>query len=68
MTQKIGIIGGGLYNMPGLINVEEISVTTPFGNPSANITRSLEGIDAELFFAEAWKRTSIKSFRGVLPR
>ena len=52
MTQKIGIIGGsGLYNMPGLINVEEISVTTPFGNPSANITKgSLEGIDAELFF------------------
>jgi 5'-methylthioadenosine phosphorylase len=32
---EIGIIGGsGLYAMPGLANVREERVTTPFGNPS----------------------------------
>lgn len=32
---KIGIIGGsGLYQMPELLNVEEIKVDTPFGSPS----------------------------------
>lgn len=34
-TAKIGIIGGsGLYQMPELHDVEEISVDTPFGSPS----------------------------------
>lgn len=32
---EIGIIGGsGLYNMPGLANTSEVSVQTPFGDPS----------------------------------
>ncbi len=32
---EIGIIGGsGLYSMPGLTNVREHRVTTPFGDPS----------------------------------
>jgi len=32
---EIGIIGGsGLYNMPGLANVKEVRITTPFGRPS----------------------------------
>jgi len=32
---EIGIIGGsGLYNMPGLANVKEVRVATPFGRPS----------------------------------
>jgi 5'-methylthioadenosine phosphorylase len=32
---KIGIIGGsGLYQMEGLTEVEEIAITTPFGDPS----------------------------------
>lgn len=32
---RIGIIGGsGLYNLEGLIKKEEISVATPFGDPS----------------------------------
>ena len=32
---EIGIIGGsGLYNMPGLANVKEMRLTTPFGRPS----------------------------------
>ena len=42
---EIGIIGGsGLYAMPGLTNVREERVTTPFGEPSeAIILGELEG-------------------------
>ena len=42
---KIGIIGGsGLYKMNALTNVQEINLTTPFGNPSdAIIIGQLEG-------------------------
>ena len=42
---EIGVIGGsGLYAMPGLINVREERVTTPFGDPSdAFILGELEG-------------------------
>ena len=45
-TAKIGIIGGsGLYQMPELKDVEEISVETPFGPPSdAFIVGTLEGV------------------------
>ncbi|MDT5270701.1 MAG: 5-methylthioadenosine phosphorylase [Acidobacteriota bacterium] len=44
-TAKIGIIGGsGLYQMPELKDVEEMSVETPFGKPSdAFIVGTLEG-------------------------
>ncbi len=42
---EIGIIGGsGLYSMPGLHNIEEVRVETPFGDPSdAFILGELEG-------------------------
>src|ERR1700739_2781459 len=42
---EIGIIGGsGLYAMPGLSNVREVSVETPFGSPSdALVLGDLEG-------------------------
>lgn len=42
---KIGIIGGsGLYQMPELTDVTEVTVDTPFGNPSdAFIIGTLEG-------------------------
>jgi 5'-methylthioadenosine phosphorylase len=42
---EIGIIGGsGLYAMPGLTNVREERVTTPFGEPSdALVLGELEG-------------------------
>jgi len=42
---KIGVIGGsGLYQMEGLTDVEEIRVSTPFGDPSdAIIVGTLEG-------------------------
>jgi 5'-methylthioadenosine phosphorylase len=44
-TAKIGIIGGsGLYQMPELKDVEEVSLETPFGPPSdAFIVGALEG-------------------------
>ena len=43
---EIGIIGGsGLYQMPELKDIEEVSVDTPFGTPSdAFITGTLEGV------------------------
>ena len=42
---EIGIIGGsGLYNMPGLTNIREERVSTPFGDPSETIVLGeLEG-------------------------
>jgi 5'-methylthioadenosine phosphorylase len=42
---EIGIIGGsGLYAMPGLTNVREEKITTPFGEPSdAFVLGELEG-------------------------
>src|ERR671937_1308214 len=44
-TAKIGIIcGSGLYQMPELTEVEEVSVETPFGKPSDSfIVGTLEG-------------------------
>jgi 5'-methylthioadenosine phosphorylase len=44
-TAKIGIIGGsGLYQMPELTEIEEVSVETPFGAPSdAFVVGTLEG-------------------------
>lgn len=43
---EIGIIGGsGLYQMPELKDIEEVSVDTPFGKPSdAFIMGTLEGV------------------------
>ncbi len=42
---KIGIIGGtGLYKMEGMTHIEEVKLTTPFGEPSdAIILGNLEG-------------------------
>jgi len=32
---KVGVIGGsGLYKMGGMTEVEEVKVSTPFGEPS----------------------------------
>ena len=43
---KIGVIGGsGLYHMEGMTDVEEVAVTTPFGDPSDVITiGKVEGV------------------------
>ena len=45
-TAKFGVIGGsGLYAMPELKDVEEVSVDTPFGKPSDNfIIGTLDGV------------------------
>ena len=45
-TATIAIIGGsGLYELEGLAEVEEIRLSTPFGEPSdAIIVGSLEGV------------------------
>ncbi|MCP4020735.1 MAG: S-methyl-5'-thioadenosine phosphorylase, partial [Desulfobacteraceae bacterium] len=42
---RIGVIGGsGIYEMEGLTRIEEIRVTTPFGDPSDSfITGVLNG-------------------------
>ncbi len=38
-TALLGVIGGsGLYAMPGLTQVEQVEVSTPFGEPSDTIT------------------------------
>jgi 5'-methylthioadenosine phosphorylase len=44
---KIGIIGGsGLYQMPELMNVREVTVETPFGKPSdVFIVGELDGVE-----------------------
>jgi len=44
-TAEIGVIGGsGLYHMPGLENVREVRIKTPFGDPSdALVMGTLEG-------------------------
>jgi 5'-methylthioadenosine phosphorylase len=43
---QIGVIGGsGLYRMPGLEDIQEHTIETPFGSPSdAIITGSLDGV------------------------
>ena len=50
---RIGVIGGsGLYEMPGLLDLREETVDTPFGSPSdAYIIGRLEGLEnVELVF------------------
>lgn len=38
MSNVLGVIGGsGLYEMPGLTNVERVKVDTPFGSPSDDL-------------------------------
>lgn len=46
-SARIGIIGGsGLYQLEGLANIEEVSVATPFGEPSgAIVLGQLEGTE-----------------------
>jgi len=44
---KIGVLGGsGLYDLEGLTDLEEIQLSTPYGEPSdAFLTGQLDGID-----------------------
>ena len=45
-TARLGVIGGsGLYSIPGLAEVEQVEVSTPFGAPSDALTfGDLEGV------------------------
>jgi len=45
-TAKIGVIGGsGLYRMEGMTDIEEVKLSTPFGEPSEAVTLGkLEGV------------------------
>jgi 5'-methylthioadenosine phosphorylase len=45
-SATVAVIGGsGFYNMEGLANIEEVAVSTPYGDPSDAITiGTLEGI------------------------
>jgi 5'-methylthioadenosine phosphorylase len=45
-TEAVGVIGGsGLYDLPGLEDVREVALTTPFGAPSdAYVTGRLGGV------------------------
>ncbi|MFO0645195.1 MAG: S-methyl-5'-thioadenosine phosphorylase [Polyangiales bacterium] len=50
MSAVLGVIGGsGLYQMPGLTEVEDVRVETPFGAPSDAIVRGRLG-DTTLLF------------------
>lgn len=48
----LGVIGGtGLYDLPDLQNVNEISITTPFGDPGAPFTKGTLGGSELVFLA-----------------
>ncbi len=50
MSYVLGVIGGsGLYQMPGLTDVEDVRVDTPFGAPSDVIVRGRLGATTLLF-------------------
>ncbi len=50
MKRVLGVIGGsGIYDIPGLSEVEEIAVDTPFGPPSDAVVRGRLG-DTTLLF------------------
>ncbi len=52
ISPKLAVIGGsGLYSMPGLKDVKEIEVSTPFGKPSAPIVTGLLGNVPAAFLA-----------------
>jgi 5'-methylthioadenosine phosphorylase len=52
MSSTLAVLGGsGLYEMPGLVDVREVDLQTPFGPPSDSIVRGrLEGTDTTLLF------------------
>ena len=51
-TIEIGVIGGsGFYNMPDLTDTEEITLSTPFGDPSGTIKTGMLGGQRVAFIA-----------------
>ena len=59
-THKIGITGGtGLYKLPGLKNIREKKVTTPFGTPSAPLVIGTLGSNEVVFLARHGAKHSL---------
>ena len=53
-TPQLAIIGGsGLYDMPGLEDKQEHTVSTPFGEPSAPIIQA------------RWRAAALPSWHGT---
>jgi 5'-methylthioadenosine phosphorylase len=51
-NQVLGVIGGsGIYDLPGLSEIEEISVETPFGAPSSKLVVGRLGDTKMVFLA-----------------
>ncbi len=64
MSIELALIGGtGLYRFPGLAEVEELSVETPFGAPSDMIMRGRVGRHAVAFLARHGRTHAIAPHR-----
>jgi 5'-methylthioadenosine phosphorylase len=52
MSYVLGVIGGsGLYDIPGLVDVERTAIDTPYGQPSDELLRArIDGSDHQLLF------------------
>lgn len=59
----LGVIGGsGLYNMPGLTNVEVLEINTPFGSTSSPVTiGNLRGVDVAFLARHGHAHTYLPS-------
>ncbi len=62
-TAQVGIIGGsGLYHMPGLTDLKEIRVSTPFGKPSdAILLGTVQGIRVAFLARHGRKHQTLPS-------
>jgi len=60
MASVLAVIGGsGVYSLPGLTDIESLTVETPFGAPSSSITRGRLGATSLLFLARHGTRHEI---------
>ena len=69
MSVRIGIIGGsGLYSMAELTDREEVSIPTPFGDPSVPYVIGRIAGEQVAFLASPRARAPASSLRAELPR
>jgi 5'-methylthioadenosine phosphorylase len=60
MGYVLGVIGGsGLYQMPGLEQVDEVRVSTPWGDPSDVVVRGMVGETQLLFLPRHGRRHTV---------
>ena len=70
MTKAVlGIIGGsGIYDLPGLENVRDETIESPWGEPSSSLRQgTIEGLPI-VFSAAPWQGAHSVAFRHQLPR